>query len=241
MNTRKFIHIKGRYVTKKTIQNNDAEAAYDIILDAIVTQKLMPRQKVSENILSDMFDISRTVSRNLIERLIAQQFLISLSPRVTQVAPLTLLEIKQNFVLRKIFMPEMVSFAGIKADFKNIELLNKKIQKLLPIKDDHSALELLKTNKELNLAFCYPSAYPLLCDWVRQLEDTAMRIYWLYVKTRKSFPYSSEQQNMLIEVMKSDEPKKIHQATLDIILQSEKRILNAIFSHEQFYTQDLLV
>jgi DNA-binding GntR family transcriptional regulator len=188
-----------------------------------------------------MFGISRTIARNLIERLIAQQFLVSLSPRITQVAPLTLLEIKQNFTLRKIFLPEMVSLAGAKSNFEELNRLNDKIQKMLPIKDDHSALQVLKANKELNLAFCYPSGYPLLCDWARQLEDTAMRIYWLYVKTNKSFPYSSEQQDMLFEIMKSDDPKKIRKTTLDIILQSEERILNAIFSHEQFYTQDLLV
>jgi DNA-binding GntR family transcriptional regulator len=67
-----------------------------------------------------MFGISRTVARNLIERLIAQQFLVSLSPRVTQVAPLTLLEIKQNFTLRKIFLPEVISLSGAKVDFDKI-------------------------------------------------------------------------------------------------------------------------
>jgi len=222
-------------------QNIDLEAAYETVMDAIVTQKLPPSQKVSENIFSDMFGISRTVARTLIERLITKHFLVSLSPRVTQVAPLTLLEIKQNFTLRKIFIPEIVSLAGANADFQKLGRLNKKIQKLLPIKDDQSALEILKANRELNLAFCYPSGYPLLYDWARQLEDTAMRIYWLYVKTNKSFPYSSEQQNILFDVMKMDDPKKIHKTCLDVILQSEERILNAVFSHEQFYTQDLLI
>ncbi|NOZ41573.1 MAG: GntR family transcriptional regulator [Alphaproteobacteria bacterium] len=228
-------------MTKPTIRNNDAEAAYEIIMDAIVTQRLTPSQKVSENIFSDMFAISRTISRNLIERLIAQRFLVSLSPRVTQVAPLTLLEIKQNFVLRKIFIPEIVSLAGARVDFRKLTCLSEKIQKLLPITDDRSALRLLKANKELNLAFCDPSGYPLLCDWAHQLENTAMRIYWLYVKTKKKFPYDMDQQNILFEIMKSDEPEKIHKAVLDIIIRSEERILNAVFSHEQFYTQDLLV
>ena len=228
-------------MTKAEVKKNDTDDAYERIMDAIVTQKLKPSQKVSENILSDIFGISRTVSRNLIERLIAQQFLISLSPRVTQVAPLTLMEIKQNFTLRKIFLPEITSLTGDKVDFEELDKLNEKIHKLLPVKDDHSALEILKANKQLNLAFCRPSGYPLMYDWASQLEDTAMRIYWLYVKTKKRFPYSSDQQSVLFEVMKTDEPKKIHKAALDIILQSEERILNAIFSHEQFNTQDLLV
>ncbi|MBC3765617.1 GntR family transcriptional regulator [Neptunicella marina] len=228
-------------MVKPVIKTNDVGDAYDIVMDAIVTQKLRPSQKVSENILSDMFGISRTISRNLIERLLAQQFLVSLSPRVTQVAPLTLLEIKQNFTLRKVLLPEIISLSGAKVDFEQIDKLNEQIQDTLPFDDDNAALELLKINKQLNLALCTPAGYPLVDDWARQLEDTAMRIYWLYIKTKKSFPYSSKQQSLILDVIKSDEPKKIHAVIQDMIIQTEERILNAIFSHEQFYTQDLVV
>ncbi len=65
----------------------DPASAYDVIMDAIVTQKLAPSQKVSENILTEMFDISRTTARNIMEQLTAQQFLVSVSPRITRVAP----------------------------------------------------------------------------------------------------------------------------------------------------------
>ena len=149
-------------MTKITIQNKDALEAYEIIMEAIVTQKLLPSQKVSENILSDMFGLSRTISRNLIERLMAQQFLVSLSPRVTQVAPLTLMEIKQNFALRKILLPEIAAISGANIDFRQLNNLNDKLQNLLTAQDDQSALKFLKINKELNLTLCYPAQYPLM-------------------------------------------------------------------------------
>ncbi len=219
----------------------DMSEAYGILMDAIVTQRLPPGQKVSENILSDMFGISRTIARNLIERLIAQQFLVSLSPRVTQVAPLTLLEIRQNFTLRKILLPEVISLAGVKVDFERVGELNKKVQSLLSFEGDEAALELLKTNMEINLALCSPAGYPLMNEWVTQLEYTAMRVYWLYIKTKNAFPYSNEQHSNLLEIMRSDEPRKIHALVYDLVAQTEERVLNAIFSAEQFYTQDLLV
>jgi DNA-binding GntR family transcriptional regulator len=172
---------------------------------------------------------------------VAQQFLVSLSPRVTQVAPLTLLEVKQNFTLRKILLPEVISLTGAKADFEEMNRLNRLIQDSLPVNDDLSALKILKANKQLNLTLCEPVGYPLMQDWARQLEDTAMRIYWLYVKTNKKFPYSSKQQGIMFDVIKADDPERTHKMIYDSIRQSEERILNAIFSHEQFYTQDLLV
>jgi DNA-binding GntR family transcriptional regulator len=219
----------------------DGEDAYEVIIDAIVTQVLAPSQKVSENILSDQFGISRTASRNLIERLIAKQFLVTVSQRVTQVAPLTLMEIKQNFALRKMLLPDILSLAAAQADYDALYALNDKIQKMLPIKDDASALEVLKMNRQLNLEMCQKAGYPLMLDWARQLEDMAMRIYWLYTKTKKIFPYSSEQQALILEVMKSDEPAKIRKVTLELLTRAEERMLSAIFSHEQFNTQDLKV
>lgn len=228
-------------MTIEDLQNSDARKAAELIMDAIVTQKLAPSQKVSENIFSDMFGISRTISRNLIERLIAKQFLVSVSPRVTIVAPLTLLDIKQNFTLRKVLLPAIFSLTAANVDFARLRELNKEIEAMQPILDDDTALALLKKNKDLNLLLCENAGYPLMMDWARQLEDTAMRIYWQYLKTQKRFPYSPDQQGMTIDVMKTDEPHRIKTVIHDILSQTEERILNTIFSNEQFYTQDLKV
>ena len=46
---------------------------------------------------------------------------------------------------------------------------------------------------------------------------------------------------MTIDVMKTDEPNRIRTVIHDILSQTEERILNTIFSNEQFYTQDLTV
>jgi len=223
------------------LQNSDAQAAYQTIMDAIVTQKLAPSQKVSENILSDMFGISRTISRNLIERLIAKQFLVSMSPRVTLVAPLTLLDIKQNFTLRNVLLPAIFSITAPKVDFETLKRLNQEIEAAQPVTDDDAALELLKKNKKMNLTMVEDAGYPLMVEWARQLEDTAMRIYWLYLKTQKRLPYSSDHQGMTIEVMKNGEPSRLRAVIQDILNQTEERILATIFAKEQFYTQDLKV
>ncbi len=220
-------------------QISDSDEAYRLIMDAIVIQKLSPSQKISENIINDMFGISRTVSRNLIEQLIAKRFVVSVSQRVTQVAPLTLLEIKQNFTLRKMILTEILSLAAANVDFEKLILLNEKIQSLQPITGDRSALKVLKANRQLNLAMCEKTGYPLMLDWVRQLEDMAMRIYWLYVSTSKNFPYSSDQQSVILDVMKRNEPARIRQAIQDMIIQTEERVLCAFFSHPPFYKLDL--
>lgn len=228
-------------MTKSSNNNDEILQISEVVMDAIVTQKLAPSQKVSENILSDMFGISRTVARNLTERLIAKHFFVSVSPRITLVAPLTLLEIKQNFTLRKILLPAVFSIVAGNLELDKLKGINEQIKKMQPIKDDAMALKLLKKNKELNLNLCEQSGYPLMLDWIHQLEDTAMRIYWLYLKTAKQQPYSITQHSMVLDILKSDEPARISSIIHDVLSQTEERILNTIFSHKQFYSQDLKV
>jgi len=228
-------------MSKQDIKHSEADSAYEAIMDAIVTQRLAPSQKVSENILSDMFGIRRTASRNLIERLIAKQFLVSVSPRVTLVAPLTALEIRQNFTLRKILMPPVWTQAASYVDYDELQAVNEEIKQLQPIEDESIALQVLKKNKELNLLVYEKTGYPLVLDWARQLEDTAMRIYWLYIKANKRSPYTSEQQGMVLETLRGYEPARIRMAVHDTLTQIEDRVLNTIFSSKQFYTQDLKV
>ena len=218
---------------------NNLDEALSVIMDAIVTQALPPGQKVSENILSERFGISRTMSRNLIERLIARRFLTTVSERVTQVAPLTLLDIRQNFVLRKMLLTESFSLASTKLDHELLEMLHERIEARLPITDDSAALEILKLNKKLNIAMCESSNYPLMLDWAEQLEDMAMRIYWLHVKITEQLPYSSEQHAAFIKIVRKGDPTEIRRLVYDLMSRYEDKILDAIFSLNQLNTQNL--
>ena len=221
----------------------DASVAYEAIMDAIVTQRLAPSQKVSENILTDMFDISRTMARNLMEQLAAQQFLQSVSPRITRIAPLTLLDVKQNFAIRKMLQPRIFVMAAPHIDYAKLDALSEAMMSAAAeaMRDDESALQLLKLNKAFNLLICESVKYPLLMNWVQQLEYTSMRIYWLYVKLNNALPFSLEKQGEVVDHMKGNREDEIYKFADLILSTGEERVVNAIFSHEKVYTQDLKV
>ncbi|WP_207764875.1 GntR family transcriptional regulator [Hyphococcus luteus] len=224
---------------KKMQNGSDSGVVYEEIMDAIVTQRLAPSQKVSENILTEMFDISRTTARNIMEQLTAQQFLVSISPRVTRVAPLTLLDVKQNFAMRKMLQPNIFAMAAAQVDYDKFVKLNDAISFKGPITDDRTALKLLKANKRFNLYVAQQLKYPLLMHWISQLEDTTMRIYWLYVKMKRILPFTWEHQRELLEAVKNDHADEIREQTHKILAICEERVLDAIFLHDQLYTQDL--
>lgn len=220
---------------------NDSASAYSLIMDAIVTQKLAPSQKVSENILTEMFEISRTTARNVMEQLTAQQFLVSVSPRITRVAPLTLLDVKQNFAMRKMLQPEIFAMAAAQVDHEQVVKMNEDTSHRAPILDDDVALRLLKANKTFNVFMAQQVKYPLLIHWIRQLEDTTMRIYWLYVKLNRALPYTWEHQRALVDAIGQDASDDVREQVHKILSSSEERVLDAIFTHDQLYMQDLTI
>lgn len=219
----------------------DPSLAYELIMDAIVTQQLAPSQKVSENILTEMFDITRTTARNIMEQLTAQQFLVSISPRITRVAPLTLLDVKQNFAMRKMLQPNIFALAAPHIDYEKCLELNEAVAHKGQILDEDAALAVLKANKQFNVFVAQQVKYPLLIHWISQLEDTTMRIYWLYVKMKRTMPFTWDHQRELIEAMRNDHSQEIREQTHKILSKSEERVLDAIFLHDQLYKQDLRV
>ncbi len=224
-----------------TQNGSDNAAVYEEIMDAIVTQRLAPSQKVSENILTEMFDISRTTARNIMEQLTAQQFLVSISPRVTRVAPLTLLDVKQNFAMRKMLQPNIFAMAASQVDFDEFVRLNDALSYKGPITDEQKALKLLKANKQFNVYVTQQLKYPLLMHWISQLEDTTMRIYWLYAKMKRILPFTWEHQRELLDAVKHDRSDDVREQTHKILAVCEERVLDAIFVHDHLYAQDLRV
>jgi len=217
----------------------DSLDVFDRIMDAIVMQRLAPGQKVSENILTRMFGISRTAARNAMEQMTAQQFMVSNSPRITRIAPLTLRDVKENFTIRKMMEPSILSMISPQIEEAEFRRRNDAIFHEGPILNDEDALRLLRANREFNVYIAQQTQFQLLISWIRQLEETTMRIYWIYIKLTKSMPYPWEQHKSLLELVKNNQTDEIRKHTLMMISSCEDRVLHAIFTHGKLNAHSL--
>ncbi len=213
------------------LAETDSLEVYGRIMDAIVTQRLAPGQKVSENILTRMFDISRTAARNAMEQMTAQQFMESPSPRITRISSLTLKDVKENFMIRKMVEPSVLSMISPHIEEAEFRRRNDALLHEGPIDSDADALRLLKANRDFNIYIAQQTQFPLLISWIRQLEETTMRIYWIYIKLTKSLPYQWEQHRGLLDLVKENQTDEIRRYTIMMISSCEDRVLNAIFTH----------
>lgn len=211
------------------------------VKDAIVSQDLSPGEKVTEVALAESFGTSRTIARSLIDQLTAQGFLVSVSPRITRVAPLTILNIKENFALRKTLLPDIAAISIANINVSELKRTNDAMSKTsISRKNKQQILTLLKKNRDYNLLVSQNLKYPLMLSWARILEDMAMRIYWLYLARHNALPFAAANHLILIDAIEQNEPDKVREIIFKIISQNEEVILNSIFSDEKYQTQNLL-
>jgi len=210
--------------------------------DVIVSQKLAPGTKVTETGIADLLSTSRTVARRLMDQLTVQEFLVSISPRMTRVSPLTVTSIKENFLLRKMILPELFSMSISNIDIDAMSKLNNKIIAMDVDKDDDSeVLKLLRLNREYNLAFLAGSKFRLPVTWATLLEDMAMRIYWIYVKQNGQLPFAASRHESLLKTLQEDNPKRVQSDARKILTENEALILSAVYANDDFNSQDLIV
>jgi DNA-binding GntR family transcriptional regulator len=228
--------------TKPAIQDSGESILRRQLKDAIVSQKLAPGQKVTETGLAELLSTSRTVARGLMKQLTVQGFLVSISPRMTRVAPLTVTSIKENFMLRKMILPELIATSITSVDTDALSALNKAIETLNVDKDDDDqVLELLRLNRQFNLMMFADSKYQLPVSWAKLLDDMAMRIYWIYVKQHGKLPFAATQHENYIKAMQEDDPKRVQAIVRKTLTQNEDRILSAVLSSDHFHSHDLIV
>ena len=211
------------------------------IKDAIICQELAPSQKITELGIADTFGISRTVAKALIEQLVAHNFLVSVSPRITRVAPLTVLSIKENFLLRKMLMPELIAMSIPYVDYDEVTRLNQAIAEAKVDRNDNTEiLNLLRKNRDHNLTLIANIKFQLPLRWLNLLEDIAMRVYWLYVRQHGELPFAPTNHSLMVEAMQQNDRDRARSIVLEILEQNEDRILNGIFSNDSYFTHDLV-
>ncbi|MDT9600372.1 GntR family transcriptional regulator [Sphingosinicella rhizophila] len=225
----------------QTQSASDSADVYDRIMDAIVTQRLAPGQKVSENILTNMFGISRTAARNAMEQMTAQQFMISNSPRITRISPLTLVDVKENFTIRKMMEPSILSMIAPQMDEEEFEKRHNAIFEDMTMTTESDILRVLKANRDFNRYIAQQTRYQSLINWIGQLEDTTMRIYWIYAKLTKSLPFSMDQQKTLVDLVRNNQTEDIRRHVIMMITTCEDRVLNTIFMHGRLNAHNLTV
>lgn len=130
-------HLKSTQVKPKSKLSNQTldDIVYCHIFDAILEQRLPPNTKLNEEVLSDIFDVSRTMVRRALLRLSLEQVVVIRPNRGAIVAAPTVEEAKQIFKAREVMELAITELAVEHATAEQI----KQVRKL--VADEQSAFE----------------------------------------------------------------------------------------------------
>jgi DNA-binding GntR family transcriptional regulator len=214
------------------------EKAYQSIKESVLTNKLMPGESLSTDLLAESLGISHTPIREAVVRL-ADEGILDYEPnKKLRVSKITAKDVKQVYEVRRLL--EVHVAKSIKGHLKKnpklverLQHLRKKTENLCQKKARPSSYS--QVDLELNEILLCLIQNTILKELFNLVGDRALRIRTFVEATVKSIPNGSYDLNAsaqehlrLIKALQKGDIEKIEASIVDHLNKSEKRTLKSI-------------
>lgn len=201
--------------------------AYRLMKSDIVLSRIAPGAAVSEATLEKRYGIGRASIRKALTRL-AQDGLVVTRPRSGhQVAPLTLADIEEVFMLRRRLEPYSVRLAAGRIDEAKMRALDRLCLASYVAGDIESELKFLEANRQFHVSLGYATGLPRLARMVEQLHDEASRILYLGFRLRSRSEEWSHGHEALLEALTRPDPDLAEKIATDLLDNSYLQVRKA--------------
>ena len=186
---------------------------YNEIKSAIINRKIGPRTHLSEKQLAEVFNVSRTPVRQVLQRLQFEKFVEIMPNRGAFIYEPTLKEIEEIFQLRGLLEVEAVRLACQKAtkeQLENLEMLTHK-EDALYREDDYG--KVLPIINEIHLGIVRLSGVELLSRFCKELIDLTS-IYLAFYDNPSKDPKGPEEHRQIIRLIRQKREKEAQEVLL---------------------------
>ena len=156
------------------------EKAYQLIRLDILTFRLKPGEKTSEQLLAARYGLGKSPIRAALPRLMQEGFVEKSTERGTFVAPLTLRAVRDTYRMRYLLEPAAAELAAQRGmDPARLDRLRKVCESSWAPDDDDAIIHILLANRDFNLAIAEASGNALLAKTIHHLQNLSLRILFL--------------------------------------------------------------
>jgi DNA-binding GntR family transcriptional regulator len=155
------------------------EAAYEALKSEIVLCGLAPGEEVSEAKLEKRFGFNRAAIRKALTRLTQENLIKPVGRIGHQVAPLSLADIHDVFLLRRQLEPFAARLAAGRVDEKALRELDQACQAGYVPGDRAGEVGFLEANRCFHIGIARASGSPRLAACLEQLHNETTRILYL--------------------------------------------------------------
>lgn len=186
---------------------NQEQLIYERIFDAILEQKLIPGARLTEEVLGEIFSVSRTVVRRVLLRL-SHEGVVELKPnKGASVIRTSVEEVYQFFTARKIIESAIMKMAVGKATQYQLESLRSLVTEEQRHFDSGSRGRGLRTSSEFHLRIADVAGNKPMAEMARQLISRTSLIVSQYQAASRP-PCAHCDHGKLVETLENGTPEQ---------------------------------
>ncbi|MDJ1466115.1 GntR family transcriptional regulator [Nitratireductor sp. GZWM139] len=211
-----------------------ADQAYELIRDEIILGRLKPGEVVSETTLEERYQIARAAVRSAIAQLIGERLIKAVGKKSRIIAPLTVGDIHDIFLLRRELEPLAARLAAGNVSEELLRVLDEACRRAYEPGNKKGELAFLDANRRFHLAIGRASGSPRLTQMLEHLHNEASRILYLgFRNTNRSKDWTHGHENLL-EALVRPSPEEAERIALQLLDKSYEDVMRAVITNPKF-------
>ena len=193
------------------------------LLQAIFELRMAPGTRLTESILAETFDVSRTIIRLVIARLLQEGVLVKQSNGATCVAAPTREELAQIMWLRRTVEPEIVADVARSHKKRARVLLENHLMKEQEARRSGNYSELVRLTGEFHLLVAELSGNRLVVNLIAQLQALVCLGLLLFTKLEQTC--AEDEHSLIADAIIRGDANRARSLMLDHLGHVERKIL----------------
>ncbi|UOM33907.1 GntR family transcriptional regulator [Acuticoccus sp. I52.16.1] len=188
------------------------DIAYDRIKQKIITCELRPGEVISEAVLSASLDIGRTPVHQALDRLMVDELVEVMPRKGVIVRPLSLHEVHDIIEVRLVNEVYSVRLAAERIGPAETTVLRENLGRMRAAEPLNDYNALIDIDREFHATLAYASRNAILADFLGNLQDRALRFWFVSVKVPGHLKRICQQHTEVVEAVAARDPERAAQA-----------------------------
>lgn len=152
------------------------ERAYEQILEMLRSGEIQPGAEITESQLTHLLAMTKSPVRSALARLCQEGWVLPLARRGHRVKPLTVVDVRDLFLMRKLVEPAGARLAAGNIDTAFLKKLDEACQRGFVAGNLESERDFFAANKAFHIEIVKAAGSPRLRSTVASLQDEAQRV-----------------------------------------------------------------
>ena len=204
------------------------ERVFERIKELIIAQDFPPGHLLNERKLAHEMDVSRTPVREAIHMLEREGWVEVIPWRGAVVKAVTIADIEETFQLRMAIEPLIIDLTIHKLGLEELQQIEELWQEQLRLSQSKEAKDFILRDQDFHLFLADLTGNRRLCEIMRQLRDTHLRLGVEAIQQETRFEGTLEEHREIIDALKAGAVVKARQAMLDHLLATQRSMIRHI-------------